>query len=288
MLGIRVNPLSIDEAIEYTLTLARQKAGCHYVSKLYAEHIYYALKNHQYKEILNNSALALSDGISFVWLSQYLEASQRNMGFFGLIVSLVQIIKGDNVSGKTISNRIGGLDYTLPLLEKASANGMSLFILGSPKQSNIEDSAKYIQRKYPQLKIVGTYDTQNACALLNFSHEFSTVVNTIKKAKPDLTLVCTGLPTQEAICSQLSVRLATGVVIAEGGSLDYTDLGGQLKRAPQVFRSTGLEWAWRLSLEPRRLMRVFRCMKVIFYAYKIKNSINVNLAINKPPEAKIA
>jgi N-acetylglucosaminyldiphosphoundecaprenol N-acetyl-beta-D-mannosaminyltransferase len=45
------------------------------------------------------------------------------------------------------------------------------------------------------------------------------------------------------------------VVIGEGGSFDYNQLGGGIKRAPKWMRKSGLEWLWRLLIQPSRFRR---------------------------------
>lgn len=270
-LGLRINPLSINEAVDQTLLLADSPSGGHYITKLYAEHIYIAHKNQAFKDVLNSSSISLPDGISFKWMSHYLY-SDGNFGIRGLFQSLANTVR-DSISGTAaISSRIGGIDFTIPLLSKASTLRKKVYILGSPKHSSLKDSALFISNKFPGINVVGHYDTSNAAAILNSTRKLNYIVKAIDMAKPDLILVCTGIPTQEYICQKLSQKINRGVVIAEGGSLDYVELGGNLKRSPELLRRTGLEWAWRLILEPSRIIRVLRCSQVIYYAYKIKNT----------------
>ena len=55
--------------------------------------------------------------------------------------------------------------------------------------------------------------------------------------------------------ARLAPRLEHGVLVGEGGSFDFRELGGGIRRAPQVVRRIGLEWLWRLLREPWRLRR---------------------------------
>jgi N-acetylglucosaminyldiphosphoundecaprenol N-acetyl-beta-D-mannosaminyltransferase len=55
--------------------------------------------------------------------------------------------------------------------------------------------------------------------------------------------------------ARLAGRLEHGVLIGEGGSFDFRELGGRIRRAPPGLRRVGLEWLWRLGREPRRLRR---------------------------------
>jgi N-acetylglucosaminyldiphosphoundecaprenol N-acetyl-beta-D-mannosaminyltransferase len=60
---------------------------------------------------------------------------------------------------------------------------------------------------------------------------------------------------QERLMARLAPRLDHGVLIGEGGSFDFRELGGGIRRAPVPWRRLGLEWAWRLLREPWRLRR---------------------------------
>jgi exopolysaccharide biosynthesis WecB/TagA/CpsF family protein len=71
---------------------------------------------------------------------------------------------------------------------------------------------------------------------------------------PALIILGMGMPRQEIVALALREALDRPCLIVCGGAiLDF--LGGRMPRAPRVLRSLGLEWAWRLVLEPRRLFR---------------------------------
>jgi exopolysaccharide biosynthesis WecB/TagA/CpsF family protein len=73
-------------------------------------------------------------------------------------------------------------------------------------------------------------------------------------ARPDLIILGMGMPKQERVAHRLKHGLNYDVAIVCGGAiLDF--LSGHVPRAPSWMRSTGLEWAYRLSLEPKRLFR---------------------------------
>ncbi|GAA2235993.1 MULTISPECIES: WecB/TagA/CpsF family glycosyltransferase [Kitasatospora] len=71
-------------------------------------------------------------------------------------------------------------------------------------------------------------------------------------AEPDLVLLAMGMPKQEAVSMELRAALSHPVLIVNGGAvLDH--LGGKVPRAPLAMRRAGLEWLFRLAVEPRRL-----------------------------------
>jgi N-acetylglucosaminyldiphosphoundecaprenol N-acetyl-beta-D-mannosaminyltransferase len=74
------------------------------------------------------------------------------------------------------------------------------------------------------------------------------------ETKPELIILAMGMPKQEDIAVRLREHLSHPVLIVNGGAiLDY--LGEKVTRAPEFMRSHGMEWIYRLYLEPKRLAR---------------------------------
>jgi N-acetylglucosaminyldiphosphoundecaprenol N-acetyl-beta-D-mannosaminyltransferase len=69
---------------------------------------------------------------------------------------------------------------------------------------------------------------------------------------------------QEHIISRLTPQLDHGVLIGEGGTFDYKQFGGHRRKAPVIMQRLGLEWLWRLILEPRRLRRQWAIPRFIW------------------------
>ena len=79
-----------------------------------------------------------------------------------------------------------------------------------------------------------------------------TYVRLATEARPDLIIMAMGMPKQEEVSVKLREALGHPVLIVNGGAiLDY--IGGKVPRAPKVMRQTGMEWLFRLAVEPRRL-----------------------------------
>ena len=84
---------------------------------------------------------------------------------------------------------------------------------------------------------------------------YASLVEDLSRAEPDLILIGMSFPLQEQVMATIQPSLPHGVMIGEGGSFDYRQFGGMVRRAPRPLRAVGLEWLWRLSQEPRRLWR---------------------------------
>ncbi len=139
-----------------------------------------------------------------------------------------------------LKQRIPGADLMVQLCQIAEKKNLAVFLLGGEPGIALKASQK-IKQIYPNLKI-----------------DYSADEKKIPKInQPSILFVALGAPKQEKwINANLALipqaRLAMGV----GGSFDY--LSGQIKRAPKLLRRIGLEWFWRLALEPNRLKRVYQ------------------------------
>jgi N-acetylglucosaminyldiphosphoundecaprenol N-acetyl-beta-D-mannosaminyltransferase len=96
--------------------------------------------------------------------------------------------------------------------------------------------------------------------------------------RPELIVLGMGMPKQEAVAAQMHDILQHGCVVVCGGAIiDF--IGGKVTRAPQVIRDIGLEWLYRLCLEPKRLFKryvvgnpTFLARGIVFWAQGSKDS----------------
>lgn len=144
-------------------------------------------------------------------------------------------------SGAHLS-RIAGIDFAEALLARAP-RGCRLYLLGGA-EGVAERAGRALSLRYPQVEIVGARHGY-------FSpDEERGVAEEILAAAPDLLFVCLGSPKQEEWIERHRVR---ALAIGLGGALDVW--AGDVRRAPLPLRRAGLEWAYRLLREPRRLRR---------------------------------
>jgi N-acetylglucosaminyldiphosphoundecaprenol N-acetyl-beta-D-mannosaminyltransferase len=81
--------------------------------------------------------------------------------------------------------------------------------------------------------------------------EATGLADRIRWARPDLLLVAFGQPKGERWIAKHAVDLGVPVSVQVGASIDF--VAGRVRRAPRWMQRTGLEWAYRTWLEPRRL-----------------------------------
>jgi N-acetylglucosaminyldiphosphoundecaprenol N-acetyl-beta-D-mannosaminyltransferase len=144
-------------------------------------------------------------------------------------------------------SRVYGPDLMLAVCQRASARGYSSFFYGG-RLGVADRLAGHLQQLYPELKIAGTY----APPFRELSaDEDEEIVQLISAARPDLVWVGLGAPRQELWMAAHAGRLEASVLIGVGAAFDIH--AGLIRQAPRWVQRSGLEWAFRLAQEPRRL-----------------------------------
>jgi N-acetylglucosaminyldiphosphoundecaprenol N-acetyl-beta-D-mannosaminyltransferase len=189
-----------------------------------AQFIYLAAKQPRFAKFINNAYLSIADGMSLVYGSCLLK--------------------------KPLPERITGIDLSNDLCKLLNQTGGSVYLLGG-KPGAASFTAQMLQAHYPQLCIAGAN-----CPPQGFEklfHAADAVLKMIQNAKPDLLLVGLGAPKQEYWIENNLCALPCKLVIGVGGTFDI--LSGQVQRAPVWMQKCGLEWFFRLCVEPSRLWK---------------------------------
>lgn len=157
------------------------------------------------------------------------------------------VAQARRVSGR-IWPRLAGSDLTWPILEAAARAGLAVGFLGGQLHTQ-----RLVQERLtadlPALNVAGCWapersDVENPAASRLLAAE-------IAASEVDLLFVCLGKPRQELWIKEHGHLTGAKVMLAFGAAVDF--LAGTVRRAPETVRDAGLEWAWRLALEPRRL-----------------------------------
>lgn len=259
ILGLPVHALSIEEGVEAVIALSKQPKAS-YVAKPYVEFLVRAHEDPHILDLLKKADLVLPDGIALVWASHFLYGGPRTARRF--FSTLLSIFLQPNSIKTHIPARFGGINFTWPLLEAAQREKLTLFLIGSPKHQDITSVARVIHAAMPAINLAGTFHGH-----IDETAE-KKLLERLKASKPDLILVGTGFPRQEWLIQRLRPQLSRGVLIGEGGTFDYADFGGKLRKAPRPFQRLGLEWLWRLLLEPSRWRRQLAIPKFIWLIWR--------------------
>ena len=150
--------------------------------------------------------------------------------------------------GRPVPHRMTGADWIWGVASLCQASGRSLYLLGSDPGSSSEAAAA-LQRWYPQLGVLGTHHGYFEPG----SPHSERVLEHISEVRPDILLVGMGTPQQELWVDRHFDRIEAGVIWTVGALFDY--LAGRTPRAPHWLADNGLEWIFRLAIEPRRMWR---------------------------------
>lgn len=136
--------------------------------------------------------------------------------------------------------------------------GLSIYMLGASEEAN-RAAVAAVRKQHPTLRISGARNGYFSRA------EEPEIIAEIAALKPDILWVALGAPAEQEFCLRnLSELKGVGVVKTSGGLFDF--VSRKKKRAPQWMQRFGLEWLFRLALEPRRLfMRYFLTNPHAFY-----------------------
>jgi N-acetylglucosaminyldiphosphoundecaprenol N-acetyl-beta-D-mannosaminyltransferase len=150
------------------------------------------------------------------------------------------------ISGTSLIANVNGTDLFPRMCEKAAREELSIFLLGSGP-GRAESAARNMQEKFERLRIAGThtgyFETADELAL----------IEEINRSGADILLVGLGAPRQDLWLANNLSRLRPAVKIGVGGLFDF--YSKTISRAPQWMREIGMEWSWRLMMEPRRMWR---------------------------------
>jgi N-acetylglucosaminyldiphosphoundecaprenol N-acetyl-beta-D-mannosaminyltransferase len=149
-------------------------------------------------------------------------------------------------SGQPVPERVAGVDLMAHLLAAAGRHRLRVFFLGARREV-VSKLAERSRAKYPGLEIAGFRDGYFG------PDDHSRIVEEIRASGADILFVGMPSPFKETWCERHRERLQVPVIVGVGGSFDV--LAGFIKRAPRWVQSAGLEWVWRLSMEPRKLWK---------------------------------
>ncbi|GAB2456347.1 WecB/TagA/CpsF family glycosyltransferase [Xylanimonas ulmi] len=146
--------------------------------------------------------------------------------------------------------RLAGSDLIHPLLRNAEADGVSVGFLGGSPQTH-RDLPAALAAQHPRLRLAGLWSPSREDLLDD--DKSRDLAESIAAAGVDILVVCLGKPRQELWIDRYGAASKARVLLAFGAVADF--LAGRVNRCPQWVASHGLEWAWRLAIEPKRLAK---------------------------------
>lgn len=226
--GLPIDRLTVREVVEKVESFIVSKES-HQVAYLNAHCINRAFEDPEYRDILKQCDLVYPDGMGVVWAS--------------------------HLTHSPLPERVNIGDFLIPFLQLCETKGYKVYFLGSDPgvaQRAVENFLESV----PGLKVAGIhhgYFTKD---------EEKNIIKEVQETRPDILIVGFGVPDQEKWIYRHLPVLNVPVVWGVGALLEY--YSGKVSRAPYWMRANGLEWLYRLILEPGRMWKRYLIGNILF------------------------
>lgn len=222
-MNTEIDNITMQEAIDYLMACMEKKEPL-YVVTPNVDHIVQLEKNPSLQEAYRHSDLIVTDGTPLVWISR--------------------------LYGQPIREKICGSDLA-PLLAQAMAREeRSVFLLGAMPGVG-QRAADELVRRYPGLRIAGVYAPPKGFE--SDEAEMARILAMLNDSGADALFVGLGAPKQEIFMYQNREKHNIPVSLGIGATLDF--LAGEVKRAPRWVNRIGFEWLYRITQDPKRLLK---------------------------------
>jgi N-acetylglucosaminyldiphosphoundecaprenol N-acetyl-beta-D-mannosaminyltransferase len=222
VLGVRVHAVQIPDIIRIVEGWLSQPHGTRYVAVTGMHGVSESREDTQFRDILNAASLVIPDGMPLVWLGR---------------------LQGH----KRLQRRTTGSEFMETFCRETGPKYRHFFYGGAP---GIADLLAETERQRYGIRVAGTY-----CPPFRplTEEEELEVEARVRAASPDVLWVGLSTPKQEKWMFAHTEKLSVPVMFGVGAAFDMNT--GRLKRAPVWMQERGLEWLFRLVVEPRRLWR---------------------------------
>ena len=204
------------------------------------------------RDSLLTSDVLLADGQSVVWASRLLR--------------------------HPLPTRVTGIDLFEALLTLADERHLRVYLLGARPEVLVR-LCEVVADRWPGATIAGSRDGYFE------EHESQEVADQIAGTRPDLLFLGMTTPKKEVFLARYGATLEVPVVHGVGGSFDV--LAGLTQRAPELWQRCGMEWAYRVLQEPRRLWRRYLVTNTAFVALTATELVHRRPAYARPPALPI-
>lgn len=228
LFGLGLDPLTLDEAVARCRSALDERRRM-LVGVVNAAKVVNLRADPMLRDSLLECDMLLADGQSVVWASRLLR--------------------------RPLPERVAGIDLFEALLDLAHREHRSVYLLGA-KPEVLERMVTVIRRRWPGAVVAGQRDGYFTDA------EGAAVAADIRASAPDMLFLGITSPKKEIFLGRHGASLGVPILHGVGGSFDV--LSGVTRRAPLRWQRLGLEWAYRLVQEPRRLWRRYLRTNIAF------------------------
>lgn len=235
-----MDPVTLDGAVERVLEIVAEGQGGT-VFTPNADHIVVAHENSEFMLAYKNVSLSLVDGTPVFWLSRLL--------------------------GLGLPAKVSGSDLFEPLVHALAEKRLPIFLLGGGP-GVAELAAEKLRERHPGLIVAGLGAPR--MSPLGFLEDEEAWLARIRASRAAVVFVACGAPKSELFSARVRDDVAPAVLVCVGAAIDFA--AGTMPRAPEWISKIGLEWAYRLFREPRRLAKRYLVRDPKFVWLALRNS----------------
>ena len=187
---------------------------------------------------------------------EQLSAASRNLSLKQLLNSSdinlpdgVGLVIAAKLLGKPIEARVAGVDFIEKVLARVAKRPVKSGFFGAQSGVAVE-AANCLRKKHPKMSIGYASDVFDKGRMM--------------QSDIDILFVALGFPKQEKWIMEHKDEVPASIIMAVGGSLDF--ISGRVPRAPKIFRDLGVEWIFRLIIQP---WRFFRQLQLVDFGIKV-------------------
>lgn len=233
LLGIFLNAIDYDAAVQRIVDAARERRGAA-ISALAVHGVMTGVLDPEHRYRLNRFDMLVPDGQPVRWALNL-------------------------IHGTKLSDRVYGPNLTLRVCERAAEEDLPVFFYGST-QSVLDRMRGNLLKRFPKLKIAGMEPSQFRRLA---AEEAVGLAGRVRESGAAIVFAGLGCPRQETWAYEFRDLLGMPI-LAVGAAFPF--VAGELRQAPSGLQKNGLEWLFRLCMEPRRLWRRYALLNPAYVA----------------------
>ena len=222
ILGVPITLVDYERAMDVMDRIVdRDERG--YVCAVAVHAVVTAEHDPELRAALEGATMVVPDGMPLVWAARAL--------------------------GHPLRDRVYGPELMARYLDRCARRGRRVWLYGGHDAEWLERLERRLLARYPGLEIAGSWSPPHRPLSEREERELAARIN---HDDPDVVWVGIGAPKQEKWMSRMRERLDARVLCGVGAAFDFH--AGRVQQAPRWMQEVGLEWVWRSTREPRRLL----------------------------------
>ncbi|MDO8497832.1 MAG: WecB/TagA/CpsF family glycosyltransferase [bacterium] len=239
MLGISLRSERKKDILDKIIKNIKGQGEFIHIVSVNPENLVVADKNEKFKKVIQTAQIHIIDGIGIVIAGRLL--------------------------GEQAGERVGGVDLMRDIVKLADRLPLRIVLIGG--SSNLANKlAECYSHKYPASQFKGIEGIRNILSVKKEEEEG--IFSIVARLMPHIVFVAFGSPEQEMWIDRHKEKFQGMVCMGVGGAFDY--LSGSVPRAPQIIRRVGLEWLFRLIVQPWRWKRQLRLIEFMWLVMREK------------------